>query len=192
MLHLLLATALADDFHQVEMTLSLSVVHAPGDAHWGVRVGTDMQIAWGDSCEYRESGSECRPETGPIGSLWPIAAPGLGVTWRPGSGWGGDVTLSAGVGSLGMYDYGFLPYAELLASWGHRWGHHEDAATTLGGFVTKTFSPLFFTPEGTYSLRGTDALGARFDLHFARKEGGWTPSVWRLGIQAGTLAGELL
>jgi len=192
---LLAAPARAADRLHYEPPVRLELVHTFGGDHsWGVRLGMDRLYALGDACRsYMDT--SCRTEDRGIpGSLWPVIGPAVALQWRRGSYFALDVRAAAGLTSAEMFDYGFLPYWELLATPGLRLATHDGLVLAVGGVVVKSLTPRFYTPTAsTYALYGTEPWALRGDLDTGwRVSGGATATELGVGLQVSTRAMDLL
>lgn len=176
----------------LEPFITLSLVHAfDRPQAWGVRLSGDLLVALGDQCvAWDVPGEDCRTsEDGPLGSLWPEVGPGVAVSWRGRDRFGAQLHGAAGVGSLDVWDVGFLPYWELLGTAGLAVEVDSGASLLVGGRVTKSLTPYFFTLTASRSTFGAlDGLAVRAELAAPRTAAGWGRPVLGIGLQACTYA----
>ena len=189
MLLLLTLTAQAQEGYNAGLSADLSLVRRFGGEHpWGVRLGGGAQALGGDACTYYER-QTCRENVGVGGSLWPTFAPLFGIGWRGGLRFSTELVAGLGVSSAQVYDFGFIPHWQLLATPGWHWESEGDVhGFTLGGLLTKSLSPTFFQLSSAdavpFALRvGVDAVWA---------EGMWSPAALASGFQVGMIGSASL
>ncbi|NOY26498.1 MAG: hypothetical protein GXP62_11550 [Oligoflexia bacterium] len=179
-----------------EQMLQLQMVYAAKrDNPWGVRLGTSYLYSLGDHCSYRET--DCRTDRGLAQSLWPLLGPAAGIEWRGGKRFAVELSAEAGPASLDMHQTGFLSYWQVMVAPGFRWTVEEGPMLALRGYLSKSLSTRFFTPDAqSYRLNGTEGLDLRVDLATAwgghrLSPSGWAAPTVMAGLQTMTMAADL-